>query len=127
MGDAPITMPVNLQAKMKNIGFANDEDPTVAVFQTDTGPDKLRQRITKQRLIYSCPVQLTDDEMDDFLEFFNDTANGGTSPFNFTNPRDNVEGVYQFQNGKMPKYDNETPGADGYKTYTFTLILKRLY
>jgi len=126
MSTAPITMPTDLQAKMKNIGFGHEDDPTVAVFQTDTGPKKLRQRTTKAREIYHCPVQLTDAEMDDLKEFFYETAKGGTSPFNFTNPRDGVEGVYQFQNGRLPTYVNETPGPSGYKTYTFSLSLERI-
>lgn len=119
-------MPTDLQAKMKNVGFSHEDDPTAAAFKTDTGPEKLRQRTTKLREVYRSPVQLTDDEMDDFLTFFRETANGGTSPFNFTNPRDGVEGVYQFRNASLPTYNNETPGPDGMKTYTFTLILERV-
>lgn len=126
MSTAPITMPTNLQSKMKNIGFSHENDPTAASFQTDTGPDKLRQRTTKRKDTYRCPVQLTDSEMDDLLEFFDTTTRGGTDPFNFTNPRDGVEGVYQFRNASLPTYNNETPGPAGTKTYTFTLILRKI-
>lgn len=127
MSTAPITMPVGLQAKCKNVGFSHEDRPTAAAFETDAGPDKLRQRTTRPKRYYRSPIQLTDSEYDDFLEFFEVTCEGGTKPFNFTDPRDGVEKVFVFRNASLPTMNNETPGPLGSKTYVGTLILEIVY
>lgn len=127
MSTAPITMPTDLQALCKNIGFSHEDRVTAAAFETDTGPDKLRMRTTRPKRYYRSPIQLNDDQRDDFEEFFEVTCEGGTKPFNFTDPRDGIEKVVVFRNASMPTFNNETPGPLGSKTYTATLILEIVY
>lgn len=127
MSTAPITMPVELQKKCKNVGFSFEDRATAAAFETDAGPDKLRQRTTRPKRYYRSPIQLTDDEYEDFEEFFQVTCQGGTKPFNFTDPRDGIEKVMVFRNASFPTFNNETPGPVGSKTHVATLILEVVY
>ena len=91
------TWPVSLQQKLDRDTFREKIGSTVIRSDVDTGPAKVRRRMTKSVDPITCSITLNSAaEYTTFMNFFDITLNGGVNTFTFNHPVTGVSGTYRF-------------------------------
>jgi len=74
---------------VKPLASAYDEQPPRLIIRTpmDSGPAKVRRKLSNNVRIVQIEMLLSQDELEDFDEFFTLTILGGALSFEWTHPR----------------------------------------
>lgn len=80
------TWPISLPQAPLLAGFEFSPQGNVASFGTEVGPPKARRRSTARVRLLPFNAHMTDAQLEDFLEFFEDDLADGTLPFDLTDP-----------------------------------------
>lgn len=113
----PATVP---QCPILN-GLSEQRQPNIVSFQPDVGPPKARRRSTAVATLTNVIFRMTNDELDAFNTFYEDTLKDGSLPFTWDHPRTKDSYTWMFATDEPPSIDRMTP-----KTSRVTCKLLRL-
>lgn len=78
--------PASLQDYLNEESFSFAPGSVVIESQNETGPPKIRRRITKSVDRISCTITIDKDDFQTFYDFFYTTLAGGVNYFGFDHP-----------------------------------------
>lgn len=91
-----VAWPVSLQDKVNEDSFSYEVGETVLRSDMDVGPQKLRRISTRPIDKMTVSINVTVDQWQDFMTFYNTTTNGGTLRFEFNHPITQVLTEFRF-------------------------------
>lgn len=92
----PATWPISLQTLVNEESFSYKIGNTVLRSDMDVGPSKVRRRFTKSVDQLTVTINLTTDQFDTFMDFFDVDCNGGATTFNYTHPITGLTQEFRF-------------------------------
>ena len=98
------------------MGFTVDDATAYATFPADTGIPKTRKRSTLKRRLFSTPMEINGEQLEDFEQFWSD-LNDGIDEFTWKDPTTGTACNFVFQRGangpKKPRWQIISGGALG--------------
>lgn len=117
--------PVSLPQEPLAPGFTRRPDPSGRIAsQMDVGPSKVRRRRALRTKPFDVTYPIPRDDFGDFEEFFEDTIEGGTLPFDWPDPLTEETVRVRFRPGETEPYSAAL--EQGGKFYLVTLKLEEL-
>lgn len=115
-----VVWPSNLPQSPQWREYSEDQQDNVIRTDMDTGLAKVRKRFTAVSRFFNIKLNLTSDEADDLIDFFDNDCNFGTTEFEWKDFRSGTSGIeYRFLTRPVYKSDSPTD-------YNTTFQIERL-
>lgn len=101
----PAIYPSSLPQFVLQEGFGEKLNEQTVESQMDTGAVKVRRRFTKQIRRFNIVQQLDESQLATFEDFWQNTLQGGSLPFDWVHPLTRVSMTFRFRN-PAPAYVN---------------------
>lgn len=94
---ADISWPSTLPQFVFEQGYSEKLNDQVVESKMNVGPPKIRRRFTKQIRSFSLEMRLTQAEKAVFETFWQNTASGGSRPFDWVHPQNRTAITFRFR------------------------------